>query len=130
MSHKHAVLSAAGPYVGELRVMTRGTDRFVLIAAQHPGLRDARVSSTSALETEVVTTSLPMRLIYLIPSGPGGRGVWRYETGAGEDGLPLAIGIEVGTQRVITAPIHPTRSASCLARLGLPGVDDETCDLR
>ncbi|PJI84926.1 hypothetical protein BC777_2919 [Yoonia maricola] len=121
---------AAGPYVGELRIEARGTNRFVLIAAQHPGLRDARVTSSNARQTDVVTTSTPMRLLYLIPSGPAGQGVWRYETGSGAEGLPLAIGLEVGTRRMITAPIHPTRSASCLARLGLAGVDDDDCALR
>ena len=121
---------ATGPFVGELRVEAQDEDSFVLIAALHPGQRDARVGSDNARETQVIETNQPMRLIYLIPSGPGGRGVWRYETGSGDDGLPLAIGVEVGTERKITAPIHPTRSASCLALLGLAGVEDERCELR
>ncbi len=119
-----------GTYVGELRVEARGTDGFALIAARHIDQADARIASTNPQETEVLQSTAPLRLLYLIPSGPGGRGVWRYETGSGDDGLPLAIGIEAGTQRMITAAIHTTRSASCLARLGFAGVEDERCALR
>lgn len=118
------------PYVGELRIEALGDDRFALMAARHAGLRDARVTTPDPQETRVLTATAPIRLLYLFNEGSGGRTSWRYETGSGDAGLPLAIGIEVGSQRMLTVPILPTMSAACLARLGQGGLTDEQCELR
>jgi hypothetical protein len=93
-------------------------------------LRDARISSATPEETEVLITTVPIRLLYLMPTGRSGQREWRYETGSGEAGLPYAIGIEVGVQRMVTVPLLPTLSASCVARLGQGGLADDQCVLR
>ena len=118
-------------FVGELRVEAVSDGIYALIAARHFGQIDARVASDDLQETEVLRTNAPMRLLYLLPrEGAGQAGIWRYETGSGNDGLPAAIAIEVGEQRMLTARVFATVSASCLSALGPGGLDDGRCDLR
>jgi len=119
------------PFVGELRVEALGEDRFALIAARYVGQRDARLTSDSAQQTEILRTAQPIRLLYLIPNQTGGGNAsWRYETSSGDEGLPEAIAIEVGVDRMVTARVFATISASCLARIGRSGLQDDVCDLR
>jgi hypothetical protein len=119
------------PFVGELRVEALGDGRFALIAARHIGLRDARLTNDTPQETEILRTAQPIRLLYLIPSQTGGANAsWRYETGSSDEGLPEAVAIEVGIERMITARVFATISASCLARVGRGGLQDDQCDLR
>ena len=66
------------PFVGELRVEARGENRYVLMAARHIGLRDARITVEVPQETEVLRTNAPIRLLYLLPRQEGGVGMtWR-----------------------------------------------------
>ena len=119
------------PFVGELRVEARGENRYVLMAARHIGLRDARITVEVPQETEVLRTNAPIRLLYLLPRQEGGVGMtWRYETGSGDEGLPAAVAVEVGDIRMLTARIFANRSASCLSRLGPGGLENELCELR
>ncbi len=119
------------PFVGELRVEALGEDGFALIAARYIGQRDARLTSDAAQQTEILRTTQPIRLLYLIPSQTGAANAsWRYETGSGDEGLPEAVAIEVGTERMITARVFATISASCLARIGRSSLQDDQCDLR
>jgi hypothetical protein len=119
------------PFVGELRVESRGENRYALMAARHLGLQDARITVDGPQETEVLRTNAPIRLLYLFPRQTGGAGAtWRYETGSGDEGLPVAVAVEVGDERMLTARIFATRSASCLSRLGLGGLENEQCELR
>lgn len=121
----------AVPFVGELRVEVRGDEEFALIAARHSNIQDARVVNDETRSTEVLQANRPIRLLYLLPQRSGGvqRG-WRYETGSGADGLPLAIAIEVGNERMLTSRIFATMSASCLADRGRGGLESEECELR
>lgn len=120
----------AQPYVGELRIEALGDNRFALMAARHADLGDARVTTSDPQETRVLTATAPIRLLYFFPASGGAQAGWRYETGSGEAGLPLAIGVEVGSQRMLTVPIIPTLSAACVARLGQGGLTDDACALR
>ena len=117
------------PFVGELRVEAVTDTTYALIAARHFGQGDARLVADDPQETEVVRASEPIRIVYLLPRDGAGE-TWRYETGSGDDGLPLAIAVEVGDRRMLTARIFATISASCLAALGPGGLDDDRCDLR
>lgn len=119
------------PFVGELQVVALGEEQFALVAARHIGVRDARVTANTPQSTEILRTNAPMRLLYLMPRGVGGvASAWRYESGSGDAGLPLAIGVEVGTDRMLTTRIFATTSASCLARLGRGGLSEDQCELR
>lgn len=119
------VVDDAPPHTAELRVEDRGEGRFALIALRHMGQRDARLAVGDALQTVLVETDEPIRLQYLT-RGEGGLD-WRYETGVD---LPNAVAVEVGDARRLTAAIHPTRGAACLAAFGLQGLEEPRCALR
>ncbi|NJS40038.1 MAG: hypothetical protein HC783_14635, partial [Rhodobacteraceae bacterium] len=127
-----AVSGLALPYAAELRVEARtdaqGVDSFVLIAARHLDVRDARVGTDTPQETELVRSDRPIRLLYLLPREGVEGMIWRYETG--NSGLPAAIAVEVGDQRVITARVFANRSAACLAAFGVSGLEEPQCELR
>lgn len=123
-----AVSGLALPYVAELRVETRGEGSFVLIAARHLDQRDARVSTDTPQETELVRSDSPIRLLYLLPREGVEGMVWRYETTG--SGLPAAIAVEVGDRRVLTARVFANRSAACVTALGVAGLEDIECQLR
>lgn len=118
------------PFVGELRVEALDENRFALIAARHMALRDARVTDNTPQETQILQANAPIRLLYLLARQDGIGMTWRYETGSGDEGLPVAVAVEVGDERMVTTPIFATRSASCLSRLGTGGLDNEECALR
>lgn len=123
-----AVSGLALPYAAELRVEARGEGSFVLIAARHLDVRDARVSTDTPQETELVRSDRPIRLLYLLPREGVEGLVWRYETGS--TGLPAAIAVEVGDRRVLTARVFANRSAACVAAFGVSGLEEEQCELR
>ncbi|MEJ6402887.1 hypothetical protein [Yoonia sp. 2307UL14-13] len=119
------------PFVGELRVEAVADGIYALIAARHFGQPDARVTADEPQETAVLRAFDPIRLLYLLPREGDVVGLsWRYETGSGDDGVPTAIGIEVGDRRMLTAPVFPTISASCLGALGPGGLEERRCALR
>lgn len=123
-----AVSGLTVPYAAELRVEKSGETTFVLIAARHLDVRDARVTSDTPQETELVRSDEPIRLLYLLPREGVEGMVWRYETGS--TGLPAAIAVEVGEKRMLTARVFANRSAACLAGLGATGLEDDICELR
>lgn len=116
------------PFVAELNVR-QDEDVYYLIARRHMGQKDARVAAPYPQETTVLRTTEPMRLIYLMPEQISAKKVWRYEVGD-SDGLPVAIGLEVGVTRVLTARVYPMRSAGCLSARGRGGLKDIACELR
>lgn len=119
------------PFVAELRIAPVAEAGFALIAARHLGQNDARTTSDQPQQTVVLRSAEPIRLLYLLPREGTGTGFgWRYETGSGDDGLPAAIAIERGDQRMLTTRIFPTVSAGCLAALGPAGLEDDQCTLR
>ena len=125
---------AGGPgttYVAELSVRPLGDGRFALVAARHLDRRDARTTSDTPQETTLLETADPIRLLYLLPREGGLAGQrWRYETGNGDDGLPSAIGVEVGNQRMLTAGIPASIGATCLGARGPGAIDADACALR
>lgn len=116
------------PYVAELNVVNKD-GAYQLIARRHMGLKDARIAAPKPQATLVLKSNDPLRLIYLMPRPGQATLVWRYEVGD-NDGLPRAIGLEVGTERKLTAPVFVNRSAACLAALGPGGVEEEQCSVR
>lgn len=116
------------PFVAELHV-TQDEGIYRLLARRYLGRNDARLSGPYPQETVLVQTDDPMRLIYLTPRVGATELVWRYEIGD-RDGLPEAIGLEVGAERVLTVPIFATISATCLSGLGVGGLEEPKCELR
>jgi len=118
-------------FVGELEIVARGEGRFSLQATRYLGQSDARLGADTGQTTEILRSNQPIRILYYFENGRGSRsGAWRYETGDGDDGLPKAIGIEVGDTRRLTAPLFVNRSAACVARLGRGGLEEEACELK
>ena len=120
---------ASSFYVGELRIDFRDEAGYTLHALRHDGLRDARTAADTPRVSKLLTTSEPIRFVYLFPQATGAATVWRYETGDG-DVLPLAIAIEMGSQRLVTVPVLPTISQTCLSALGPGGLEGDRCAVR
>lgn len=121
--------SAVQGYVGEFRVSGTRDTGYTLIAARHDGLRDARVASDEPRDSTILISPDPIRFVYLFPRGDRSGNVWRYETGDG-DVLPLAIGIEAGDRRQVTARLFPTLSQTCFAALGPGALEGNQCAVR
>lgn len=123
---------------------TIGTDRPVMIsldivqegefhrleAARHFDIRDVRLEDETARASTVIVTRAPLSLIYYF-AAPGaiGQGRWTYEPQP-EQGLPSAVAVEAGAERMIVAKMPATHSASCVARNGVVGLEDQDCALR
>ncbi|MEM7472985.1 MAG: hypothetical protein AAF340_16680 [Pseudomonadota bacterium] len=118
-----------GSFVGEFRVEGTSDTGYSLIAARHDGLTDARLSSDAPRRSPLLRSDTPIRLLYLFVQSDGTGTVWRYETGDGA-ALPLAVAIEVGDERRVTAPVFTTVSQTCLSTLGQGGLEDAQCDVR
>lgn len=121
--------AAVEPYVGELQVTGSGDIGYVLTAARHDGLRDARVAVDQPRRSVLLMSSEPMRFVYLFRQENTAGTVWRYETGDGEV-LPLAVGIEVSGARQVTVPVLNTISQTCLSALGAGALEGEQCAVR
>ncbi|MEM9971703.1 MAG: hypothetical protein AAF762_11490 [Pseudomonadota bacterium] len=120
---------AVEDYVGEFRVTGTADTGYTLIAARHDGLRDARIVADNPRVSTLLTSRQPIRFVYLFPQSSDGGTVWRYETGDGAV-LPMAVAVEVGDSRQLTAPVYATLSQTCLAALGPGALEDEQCDVR
>lgn len=120
---------AASSFVGEFRVSANGDDTFTLSAARHDGSRDARVASDTARVSNILTSTEPIRFLYLFPQPNGAGSVWRYETGDGET-LPLAVAIEAGDDRRVTVPVFATVSETCFSALGPSAMEGNECAVR
>ena len=117
------------PFIAALDVVAVDADNVALRATRFPGQVDARVGGDDGQTTEILRSREPIRILYFYSTGRGQQGgTWRYETDS--EGLPDAIGVEVGDTRRLTAPIFVNRSAACVARLGRGGLEDSRCALR
>lgn len=115
-------------FVGDLRI-TVEEGVYTLSARRHFDVRDTRMDDDTPQVSTILTSTRPIRLIYLLPARTGAGRIWRYETQA-SDGLPIAIGIERDNERIVTARVLNTASASCVGALGPPGASDKRCALR
>lgn len=101
-----------------------------LSAARYYDVRDIRLAAEIARQSTVIISDTPLRLVYLVLRGDGLPGqVWTYEPRP-EQGLPTAVAIEQGADRMIVAQMPATRSALCISRLGETGLGDRDCRLR
>ncbi len=116
------------PYVSELRV-TAKDGLYTLSAHRDRTVTDTRMKGNSVQSTEILATTEPIRLMYLMRSRTGPGRSWFFATEP-EDGLPFAIAVEVDGNHLITAPIMSTVSATCAARNGLSALGDQECKTR
>ena len=104
--------------------------RFTLAASRFFNVRDIRLATDNSRASQVIVTDEPLRLIYRVQSGSGsGAQVWTYEVRP-EQGLPLAVAVEQGDQKMIVARMPVSISAFCVSRLGQAGLEDADCDVR
>jgi hypothetical protein len=105
-------------------------DLFRLTASRYFDVRDIRLAAGQARASTIIVTNEPLRLVYRVAArNTAGGGAWTYEPRP-EQGLPLAIAVEQGAERMIVAQMPATISALCVARLGEAGLGDSDCDLR
>lgn len=117
------------PMMVSLRI-TEEEGLFRLTASRQFDVRDVRLSNENAQESTMIVSDEPLRLVYRVGATfPARQGTWSYEPRA-EQGLPFAIAVEQGAERMIVAPMPATISAICVARLGLAGLEDPDCKLR
>lgn len=110
--------------------ITESDGRFALVAARQIGVRDLRLASDVQRESTVIVSEAPLRLIYQVERGGGQPGrIWTYEP-RHDQGLPAAVAIEQGGDRIVTAQLPANRSAICVSQLGEGGLGDRDCLLR
>ena len=103
---------------------------FSLEVSRYFDVRDIRLVTDNSRASTVIVTEAPLRLMYRVQSGSGtGAQVWTYEVRP-EQGLPAAIAVEKGDQRMIVASMPVSLSAFCVSRLGRAGLEDPDCDVR
>jgi hypothetical protein len=101
-----------------------------LTAARHFGVRDVRLGNEQARASTIIVSDEPLRLIYFVAARGNQIGrAWTYEPRI-EQGLPAAIAIEQGSERMIVAQMPVTRSAQCVSRFGINGLGEQDCELR
>jgi hypothetical protein len=111
--------------------IARGEDGFYrLDASRHFDIRDVRLVDETARPSTVIITDAPLRLVYFFASRNSlNGGDWTYEPQP-EQGLPSAVALERGAERMIVARMPATHSASCVARTGIVGLENNACALR
>ena len=119
---------SGGSHLAELEVVISDEGQS-LIARRHPGSRDVRMVSEAPRVSHILTAPGAIRLVYLMDRRDAPGQVWRYDGTPGDD-LPHAIGIELGTDRIVTAKVPVTRSAACVAREGIAGLEGRSCRIR
>ncbi|MEM8536407.1 MAG: hypothetical protein AAGF56_00955 [Pseudomonadota bacterium] len=103
---------------------------FTLSAARQIDVRDVRLISDQTRRSTLITSDEPLSFVYQMqaPLNAEDR-LWTYEP-AVDQGLPTAIGIERGSDRMIVVPLPATRSIACVSRLGISGLTETDCALR
>lgn len=110
--------------------ITQDEGLFRLIASRHFDVSDVRLANDDGQVSTMIVSETPLSLIYRAGATSVTRqGVWTYEPRA-EQGLPFAIAVEQGAERMIVAQMPTTLSALCVARLGEAGLGDPDCELR
>lgn len=93
-------------------------------------VRDVRLGNEQAQESTVIVSDETLRLIYFVTTRRGSNErTWTYEPQE-EQGLPEAVGIERGAERMIVVKMPATRSAACVSRRGILGLEEQDCELR
>lgn len=102
----------------------------ILRVARFTDVRDVRLAPADARYSTLIVSDQPLTLAYQIaePSGLPGS-VWTDEP-TPDQGLPSAIAVARGGERMIVAPVLSMRSAACVSRLGLAGLEEVDCLLR
>ncbi len=103
---------------------------FRLTASRQFDVRDVRLANDNAQASTMIVSEEPLSLVYRVGATSLARqGSWSYEPRA-EQGLPFAVAVEQGAERMIVAHMSSTLSAICVARLGQAGIGDPDCKLR
>ncbi|MFQ6546522.1 type II secretion system protein J [Aestuariibius sp. 2305UL40-4] len=116
-------------FLGILTIRADGGGGWTLEARRARGASDIRFPAEEARSTRLLSGQGEARLSYLIPADFGGDARWRSEAQTGT-GLPLAIALDVGGDRLLTARIPAERAPACIARLGRAGLEERECRLR
>lgn len=110
--------------------ITQEDGLFRLDAARFFDVRDVRLGDEQARASTVIVSEQPLRLVYYVSaSASSSQMVWTYEPRP-EQGLPAAIAVEQAATRMIVAQMPATRSASCVSRMGILGLEEQDCELR
>ena len=110
--------------------ITQEDGLFYLRAARFIGVRDVRLGDQTARASTVIVSDEPLRLLYLVEGrGSATTGVWTDEPRP-EQGLPMAVAVEQGADRMIVARMPATISAACVSREGIGGLEDQDCAIR
>jgi hypothetical protein len=101
-----------------------------LTATRHIDVRDVRLGTETAPSSTIIVSDQPLSLVYYVAARGDRVGrVWTYEPRL-DQGLPAAIGVERGSERMIVAQMPVTRSAQCVSRFGANGMGEQDCALR
>lgn len=110
--------------------ITEDDGLFRLEASRHFDVRDVRLANDDGQASTMIVSETPLSLVYRAGATSVARqGVWTYEPRP-EQGLPFAVAVEQGAERMIVAQMPTTLSAVCVARLGEAGLGDPDCELR
>lgn len=102
----------------------------IVTASRSGVLRDVRMRPDAAPSSVLLTGAAGMRFSYLMPLGPDTQlTAWTYVV-APDDGLPMAIAIEYGAERIAVAPVRAEVSGACLIDHGLAEDGLRACALR
>ncbi|MEM9785491.1 MAG: hypothetical protein AAF801_03255 [Pseudomonadota bacterium] len=101
-----------------------------LTASRYVDIRDIRLAPERARESTVIETDVPLRLMYQVRAGNiGGQLTWTYEPRP-DQGLPLAVAVEQGAEKMIVARMPVSLSGFCVSRRGEAGLGDVDCEVR
>ena len=104
--------------------------QFALTASRYFNIRDIRLASQVTRQSTVVVTDTPLRFVYQVKAGNnGGNPVWTYDPQP-QHGLPLAIAVEEGADKVIVARMPVSLSGFCISRRGEVGLGEVDCNVR
>lgn len=110
--------------------ITQEDGLFRLSASRFFDVRDVRLGDEDARASTVIVSDVPLLLVYQVTSlANASQLVWTYEPQI-EQGLPAAVAVEQGAERMIVAKMPATRSAACVSRLGILGLEEQDCELR
>lgn len=110
--------------------IVRDGDLHVLTAARSVDIRDVRLTPSEMQDSRLIVSDQTLSLVYQVRDANGLPDmVWTYAP-TPEQGLPAAIAVERGADRMIIARVPATRSAACVTRLGLAGLEERDCLLR
>lgn len=110
--------------------ITQDEGLFRLVASRHFDIRDVRLANEDGQASTMIVSETPLSLIYRAgATSVASQGVWTYDPRP-DQGLPFAVAIEQGAEKMIVAQMPTTLSALCVARLGPAGLGDPDCELR